>query len=137
MQYYSIKIYDSSGLEFWSSNYNEWISTTEQRSDKHTIVLEEGIYYIQIDGSGYWGWEASTGNYNFSVIEGSGMITGDINGDDDINVLDLLALKRHILKINILFDEKLTAADINGDGRADVLDLLSIKKHILKLELLY
>jgi len=58
---------------------------------------------------------------------------GDINGDGLVDIEDLLLLKKHILKIDIIKDETLNAADFNGDGNVDVEDLLLIKKFILEL----
>jgi hypothetical protein len=67
MQYYCIKLFNSSGIEIWYTNYNEWISTTQKRTDTHTIDLDSGTYYIQVNGYRYGTSYASTGNYNFTI----------------------------------------------------------------------
>jgi hypothetical protein len=53
--------------------------------------------------------------------------TGDLNGDGEVNALDLLAIKRSLLGI----DETSNAGDINGDGAVNVVDLLTLKRYIL------
>ncbi|MGN0607481.1 MAG: alpha/beta hydrolase-fold protein, partial [Oscillospiraceae bacterium] len=54
---------------------------------------------------------------------------GDVTADGSINVLDVTAMKRGLIKG---FDGlSKTAADVNGDGAANVADLLILKKYIL------
>ncbi|MCL1904246.1 MAG: hypothetical protein FWF94_07505 [Oscillospiraceae bacterium] len=71
MRYYCINLYNSEGHEIWNTNRNEWISTTERRSDTHQIDLEKGTYYFQVNGYRYNTYDASTGNYNFTVVRGT------------------------------------------------------------------
>lgn len=60
------------------------------------------------------------------------VIYGDINGDANISVVDLLFIKKYILgEINLKEPNK-KAADINKDGKVDVVDLLLIKKYLLQ-----
>ncbi len=60
------------------------------------------------------------------------VIYGDINGDANISVVDLLFIKKYILgEINLAEPNK-KAADINKDGKVDVVDLLLIKKYLLQ-----
>ncbi len=61
------------------------------------------------------------------------LIYGDINGDGKISSTDLLAVQKHILKMQELGGVYLTACDANHDGRFTATDLLEIQKHILKL----
>jgi chitinase len=67
MQFYCIVLYNGEGQEIWKTDYNEWISTTGQRSDTHQIDLERGTYYFQVNGYRFGTSQASTGNYNFIV----------------------------------------------------------------------
>lgn len=84
--------------------------------------------------------EAATGNW-LALYDGSGnetkryqlLIYGDVNGDGKISSTDLLAVQKHILKLQELGGVYLTACDANHDGRFTATDLLVIQKHILKL----
>lgn len=59
------------------------------------------------------------------------IIYGDINGDNAINLVDMLILKKHLLNYKMLQDYKYEAADLNKDGDVNLIDLVILKKHIL------
>lgn len=58
-------------------------------------------------------------------------VTGDVDGDGIINILDLLKVQRHILRSKTLESAYLVAGDTNNDKEVNILDLLRIQKHIL------
>ena len=62
------------------------------------------------------------------------VIYGDVNGDGEINSLDLITLQKHILKDKTIKDSFLIAADSNKDNSVNSLDLITIQKHILKIK---
>lgn len=62
----------------------------------------------------------------------STVIYGDIDGDSNISVVDLLYIKKNILGDISLSGANKKAADINKDGRVDVVDLLLLKKYLLQ-----
>ena len=59
------------------------------------------------------------------------IIYGDLSGDGVINTLDLLTIKKSILRINTLTSTYSKAADVDKNGVVNTLDLLLIKKVIL------
>jgi hypothetical protein len=58
---------------------------------------------------------------------------GDVTGDGNVNVLDILAIANHILGINILTGDALCRADCTGDGVVNILDALAVANVILGL----
>ena len=54
---------------------------------------------------------------------------GDLNGDGDISILDLVQISYYILDLSIPDYE--CAADYNQDGSVDILDLVAIVNIIL------
>ena len=60
------------------------------------------------------------------------IIYGDTNGDGKIGSLDLLQVKRHIVKASTLNGVYSLAADTSKDGKIGSLDLLQVKRHIVK-----
>ena len=55
---------------------------------------------------------------------------GDLNGDSKINLLDLIALRKHLAKWTIEIDK--AAADCNADGKINLMDLILLRKYLAK-----
>lgn len=63
--------------------------------------------------------------------EYSVVIYGDLNGDGEITILDLLRVQKIILKSTNLSEVYIKAGDVTKDNTVDILDLLRVQKHIL------
>lgn len=62
---------------------------------------------------------------------------GDVNGDGNVDVLDLSVLALHIIGDEIITDEQLLDdADVERDGKVDLSDLALLKKYIQKDKIL-
>ena len=61
------------------------------------------------------------------------VIYGDIDGNGNIAVGDLIAIKLHLLKVQSLTNQKLLAGDASRNGTISISDLLAVKKHILNI----
>ena len=59
-------------------------------------------------------------------------VNGDVSGDGEVNMVDLLMIKKHILNYIKLDDSFLKAADVDADTKITLVDFLKVKKHILK-----
>lgn len=55
---------------------------------------------------------------------------GDVNGDGEINLFDLLAVIDHITGEAVLEGNSFLASDVNGDGEINLFDILAIIDHI-------
>ena len=65
------------------------------------------------------------------------ILYGDVNGDGNINSLDVLVLQKHLLEIKLLSDEFLKAGNISRNGlMPSSLDVLKIQKHILEIKII-
>ena len=64
------------------------------------------------------------------------VVYGDTNGDGKISSVDLLQVKKHIVKASSMSGLPATAADVNKDGKVSSVDLLMVKKHIVKASLI-
>lgn len=60
------------------------------------------------------------------------VITGDLNGDGDVSVSDMLMIKSYVLG-GELTEEALLAGDVNYDGDVTVSDFLSVKAYVLRM----
>ena len=59
------------------------------------------------------------------------VVTGDTNGDGNITITDMLAVKSHLLKKSTLSGASAKAADTSGDKAISITDFIQIKAHIL------
>lgn len=63
------------------------------------------------------------------------ILYGDVNGDGNINSLDVLVLQKHILEIKLLSQEFLKAGNTSRNGEMpSSLDVLKLQKHILEIK---
>lgn len=97
-----------------------------------------GFFHINWGAGGsYNGWFAITalnpGKYNYSSYKKAiigiqpDYVNGDVNGDGEISVSDVMAIQQMIL--NHRYSE---AADVNKDGVVDVVDMMAIVQQIMK-----
>ena len=63
------------------------------------------------------------GGQTYSLV-----VTGDVNGDGQANIADILAMNRHRLNKAQLTNVYLQAGDANNDGKVDIKDILQINK---------
>ena len=61
------------------------------------------------------------------------VVTGDLNGDGNVTITDLLMLKSGLLG-NPMTDISSAAADLNYDGKVTITDFLKIKSNLLGME---
>jgi len=108
---------------------NVWLGINNSNSDTDyydqiaelNVVYEYCIEAINICGES-----------NFSCDTGfSDVGVGDVNGDGEINVLDVVITVNVILEMEPISDDILFSADLNGDGQINVLDVVLIVNMIL------
>tara|TARA_B100000686_G_C16611333_1_gene873978 strand:- start:361 stop:1146 length:786 start_codon:yes stop_codon:yes gene_type:complete len=68
---------------------------------------------------------------SLDIISTSNNNLGDVNFDNQINVMDIVIMVNFILGITIPTDEEFIAADVNEDGQLNVLDLIDNISNIL------
>ena len=61
------------------------------------------------------------------------VLTGDVNLDGVVSILDATEIQKHIAKLVELDDTQLAVADTNHDGNINVLDATEIQKYVAKL----
>jgi hypothetical protein len=69
-------------------------------------------------------------NGYYEAGEDCGALLGDVSGDGNINILDLVQIANYILEVSVPAFE--CAADFTGDGNVNILDLVQIANYILE-----
>ena len=64
-------------------------------------------------------------------IQGGSVRYGDVNGDGEVNMKDVLVIRKSIAGQDVLIDQ--IAADVDGDGQINMKDVLLIRKFIAGL----
>ena len=59
------------------------------------------------------------------------VIIGDVDGDGKILATDYVAIKNHIMEVNILKDANIKASDMNSNTLVDAGDYIAIKNYIM------
>lgn len=67
--------------------------------------------------------------YQLYRLEG---VIGDLNGDQALNILDVVLIKRNLAGLDTFDSRQKALADRNGDGVVNGEDLMAVKAHILK-----
>ena len=96
-----VKVYDKNGKE---------VAATAKVGTGMTVKLMDG----------------STVKESLTVI-----VTGDVNGDGNISVTDMMSIKSHLLKKSTLSGVYATAADTSGDSKLSITDFMQVKAQLL------
>ena len=63
-------------------------------------------------------------------------LRGDANGDGFVTIYDVTALQRHLVNLELLSENNLTAADIDVNG-LDITDATNIQRYLAEYENVY
>lgn len=64
------------------------------------------------------------------------VIYGDINGDGNISLADMISIQRQLLQIDQLDGPYFTAMDINHDNKCSLADMIAIQRQLLGISLI-
>ncbi len=128
------------GLSLKFSQGPEWISVTPptgqvDAGSSETLVVEANASGLD-DGlyEGFLRMVTSGGNAGLAVsllVTGNPSLPGDINGDESVNIQDIIILINFILGTDAPDSVEFNAADINGDGVLNIQDIILIVNLIL------
>ena len=126
---------DIEGDTTWTGESNINLDPLFTDSENDDYTLHEGSPCIDagtvIEDMDYCGEAPDMGAYEYITEDCYECDTalGDVNGDSQINILDLVQISYYILEISTPNFE--CAADFNEDGQVNILDLVQITDFIL------
>ena len=128
------------GLSLKFSQGPDWISVTPPNGQvdagsSETLVVEANANGLD-DGlyEGYLRMVTSGGNAGVAVsllVTGNPSLPGDINGDESVNIQDIIFLINFILGTDDPNTGEFNAADMNGDGVLNIQDIILLVNSIL------
>ena len=105
--------------------YNEKTYETTAYSD--FMMYLYGYGKDDVEGKRY----ADENGFEYKWLDKpKGLVKGDLNDDDKVNVSDISILAAHIKGIKAMDAETVAVADFNGDGVVNVTDLSKLAAHV-------
>ena len=121
---YRFLCFSMTNAEFYGTS-GALVNITLQTDENVSVGMKEGLIesqvFTEIDGSQVK-WDDVS--FSISIKEaGPAVIKGDVNGDGEVNVADLVAVSNYMAGDDTVSKEK---ADVNSDGEVNVADLVAI-----------
>ncbi|MDD3363021.1 MAG: dockerin type I domain-containing protein [Hespellia sp.] len=67
---------------------------------------------------------------NYVIVFSDNLKKGDVNGDNNVNLKDLMIILKHVSGKESMDESKQKIADVNADGKVDLKDLMLILKFV-------
>lgn len=110
------------------TSIKEMLDSIEEKQYVKVFKKQTEVKSDEIVGTGMTAkiMDGNTVAKSYNII-----VTGDVNGDGNATVTDMLAIKAHLLGKNKLSGEYATAADTSGDNAISITDFIQVKAKIL------
>tara|TARA_Y100001970_G_C14191323_1_gene835558 strand:- start:458 stop:1291 length:834 start_codon:yes stop_codon:yes gene_type:complete len=125
----------------FSAGENYWISikAADSLSAARWIYSPNDSYSYSISNDNQTTWNSSEGFAGSTKIYAeifyeTDPIYGDINLDQQLNVLDVVTMVSYVVGTSDLNDEQMVLGDANNDGSIDVLDIVQTVSAIVSSE---
>ena len=129
VSFIDLSVSETSTVIEWHWDFGDGYTSNDQ-FPIHTYS-SSGTYYVTLDVSDQYGSEGLQ-YWEYITIEDAaecGVELGDVTGDNNINILDIVQVANYILSIST--PSYVCAADINLDGNINILDIVQIANTIL------
>ena len=136
-------ILNANDKAMFSENVNisingEEASTSENGSAE--LSLADGTHEITFSAHGFvprtYTVEVKNGKLTEELTPELNLI-GDADGDGAVNTLDIVRIKRHLIKVELLTGYALDCANADGADSVNTLDIVRIKRHLINVEKLW
>ena len=126
------------------TEYVDWLTIVLDNSSGEVPQGESVVIDLEFDTTDlpqgeYLGYLNINTNIQESVqipinmTVGDSLMSGDVNGDQALNVLDIVQIVSYVLGSAEFTDSQVIAADVNGDNTVNVLDIVTLVNLILSI----
>ena len=107
---------------------------------KASLALADGTHEITFSAYGFvprtYTVEVKNGKLTEELTPELNLI-GDADGNGVVNTLDIVKLKRHLIKVEPLTGYALDCANTDGNDTVNTLDIVKLKRHLINVETLW
>ena len=114
-----------------AANEGSGLDTLTLNTTYDHIGLLIGVQLTVTDNDGNVSDVYGAGQAGLPILDPELDIMGDVTGDYEVNILDVVAVSNHIIGNTQLVGEALQKADIVLDGTIDILDLVALVNMII------
>ncbi|MBQ9679944.1 MAG: RICIN domain-containing protein [Ruminococcus sp.] len=116
-------------VRVWKGTAQEgdpFITRTEERGNSCSINLPVGDYEACVYSKNNYSTTISANTVKFTVTQG--VIIGDINNDNTINMKDIVLLQQYMNGWEVTINEP--SADVNNDGKTNMKDIVLLQQYM-------
>ena len=126
---YKNSINEPNSIEYWNWDYGNGITETNAIGFNEYTYSQIGEYEVSLTVTNIYGQE---GDSHIETIIIGNILTGDMNEDTILNVLDIVILANLAISLDPPTSLELNVGDLNGDGILNVLDIVILVNLILR-----
>ncbi len=112
-----------------TGDFQSWVDAT------CSLTGASGIHNLYLKFTGSSGYLFNINWFKFDAGSSSSGTLGDINSDNSIDAIDLTLIKKHLLGIEALNNEKI--ADLDASGTVDAIDFALMKQYLLGMIIVF
>ena len=99
------------------------------------VKIYDGTGTKEVEGNVGTGMLARVMNeYEQSILDMDIVVTGDVSGDGNISITDLVKVKRHLAEVQKLEDVYEIAGNVTETGEIGITDLVKISRDVAQIE---
>lgn len=117
-------------LPDWLKDWENTKTSISTSNDLNLILFKKNLNNGEELTLGTNGGSNESANYIVMAVEQENIISGDVNADGQLNIIDIVLLKKWLL--GIVDSINMEAADVDGNGNVNVLDLCLVKNKFIK-----
>ena len=117
---------NESSISSWIWDFGDG-NTSFSSSPTHTYN-QGGVYEVGLTIENLYGQESAPHIELLEIVFG---LSGDVNSDQIINILDIVLLVNFVLGSDAPSSSQYSAADLNNDGTLNILDVVTLTNEIL------